>query len=243
MSVTPEQLVALGAPTPEDEVKQRPIFNKNKQKVGDLDYIDARYVMERLDDVVGQANWQSQFREVEGGIVCRLGILVMYDNTLVPEWVWKEDIGTESTIEAEKGSYSDALKRAAVHWGIARDLYDAREDNKNEAPQRESNGAQPQATGWQPRPAAQRSSNGNGGSTSNSNGPARPLPVDPADAPWFCPDHNGVVAFPAGISGAGRRYDAFYACPEGRECPNRAPRGLRVKPEHLVLPVEDDLPF
>jgi hypothetical protein len=52
-----------------------------------------------------------------------------------------------------------------------------------------------------------------------------------------------VVAFPSGISqSSGKQYDAFYACPEGRNCSERAPRGLRVKPEHLVEQ-RDDLPF
>jgi hypothetical protein len=39
------------------------------------------------------------------------------------EWVWKWDTGEESSIEAGKGEFSDALKRAWVHWGVGRDLY------------------------------------------------------------------------------------------------------------------------
>jgi hypothetical protein len=40
------------------------------------------------------------------------------------EWVWKTDTGSESNIEKEKGHSSDAFKRACVHWGIGRFLYD-----------------------------------------------------------------------------------------------------------------------
>ena len=33
------------------------------------------------------------------------------------------DCGTESNVEKQKGEASDAFKRAAVHFGIGRDLY------------------------------------------------------------------------------------------------------------------------
>ena len=39
-------------------------------------------------------------------------------------WVWKQDIGVFSDIEGVKGSVSDSIKRAAVQWGVGRDLYD-----------------------------------------------------------------------------------------------------------------------
>ena len=82
-----------------------------------LDYVDARYVMEALDRL-GPENWQDAYVDRDGGAVrCGIGILV--DG----EWVWKWDVGTTSDIEPEKGSYSEAFKRAAVKWGIARDLY------------------------------------------------------------------------------------------------------------------------
>lgn len=42
----------------------------------------------------------------------------------VPEWVTKADGAGDSDVEAEKGAISDALKRAAVKWGIGRYLYD-----------------------------------------------------------------------------------------------------------------------
>ena len=38
--------------------------------------------------------------------------------------MWKADGAGQTDMEAEKGALSDALKRAAVRWGIGRYLYD-----------------------------------------------------------------------------------------------------------------------
>lgn len=80
-------------------------------------YIDARQVMDLLDEVVGPQNWQDHYREVAGKVYCDLSIQV--DD----EWITKSDCGTASHFEAEKGQASDAFKRAAVKWGIGRFLY------------------------------------------------------------------------------------------------------------------------
>ena len=83
-------------------------------------YIDSRDVQNILDEVLGQANWQDDYKEVEGKIYAGIGILV----NEITGWVWKWDCGTESNIEKEKGQASDAFKRAAVKWGVGRFLYD-----------------------------------------------------------------------------------------------------------------------
>ena len=84
-----------------------------------LAYIDARYVMRVLDSaLVGPANWQCAYMFGPGTkVVCSIGVKV--DG----EWIWKADGAGETDIEGEKGSFSDAFKRAAVRWGIGRDLY------------------------------------------------------------------------------------------------------------------------
>jgi hypothetical protein len=41
------------------------------------------------------------------------------------QWISKEDTGTESNTEAEKGLASDSFKRACFNWGIGRELYTA----------------------------------------------------------------------------------------------------------------------
>lgn len=80
-------------------------------------YIDARQVMDLLDEVVGPQNWQDHYREVAGKVYCDLTIQVE------DEWITKSDCGTASNFEADKGQASDAFKRAAVKWGIGRFLY------------------------------------------------------------------------------------------------------------------------
>jgi hypothetical protein len=122
-----DALSVLHEPTPETEVKQRqgprkhagdcPKFGACPQPHMMLDYVDARYVMDKLDHL-GPENWQDRYVDRDGGSVrCGIGLLID------AEWVWKWDVGTVSDIEPEKGSYSEAFKRAAVKWGIGRDLY------------------------------------------------------------------------------------------------------------------------
>lgn len=113
MSKQPD-LDALAAPTPPEAIHSKP----GRGASGRLSYVTARFVMDRLDAAAGPANWQDRYEDRTEGVRCGIGIRV--DG----EWVWKWDVGTESDIESEKGSYSDAFKRAGVKWGIARDLYD-----------------------------------------------------------------------------------------------------------------------
>lgn len=86
----------------------------DKSKGIALAYIDARDVIERLDFVVGQGNWQCRYPFAG---CCELGIKI--DG----EWVWKSNGAGVTDYEAEKGQYSDAFKRAAVLWGIGQYLY------------------------------------------------------------------------------------------------------------------------
>lgn len=84
-----------------------------------LAYLDARDVMDRLDEAVGPANWRDSYIETpKGRTFCTLEIRV--DG----EWIAKTDGAGDTDVEGEKGSISDALKRAAVKWGIGRYLYD-----------------------------------------------------------------------------------------------------------------------
>lgn len=78
-------------------------------------YIDARAVQDRLDEVLSPENWSNTY-EAESGTA---SISIRINN----EWICKSDIGTDSNVEKEKGKASDAFKRAAVLWGIGRNLY------------------------------------------------------------------------------------------------------------------------
>jgi len=84
-----------------------------------LAYIDARDVMARLDEAVGPENWSDSYVETPlGRVICTLSI------RLNDEWISKSDGAGKTDIEGDKGGLSDALKRAAVKWGIGRYLYD-----------------------------------------------------------------------------------------------------------------------
>ena len=83
-------------------------------------YIDARLVQDRLDAVVGPGEWTFEWEP----IVVEKGDVQVAKGTLTIHGVAKSDVGTASNFEASKGCVSDALKRAAVHFGIGRYLYD-----------------------------------------------------------------------------------------------------------------------
>lgn len=84
-------------------------------------YKDARVDMAMLDEKFGPANWQRKHYEVKGNLFCSVGV---YDQDR-DQWVWKDDCGTESRTEKQKGEASDSFKRAGVNWGIGRELYTA----------------------------------------------------------------------------------------------------------------------
>lgn len=110
---------ALAAPFDPESVSWR-IGSMKKDKTAGmaLAYIDARVVMDRLDDVCGPAGWQCRYSHTATKTVCDIAIKIG------DEWVWKADGAGDSDIEAEKGALSDAFKRAAVRWGIGRYLYE-----------------------------------------------------------------------------------------------------------------------
>ena len=86
-----------------------------------LVYKDARVDMRILDKVFGATNWKRSHKLVGENLYCTISV---YDEDK-KEWVDKEDVGTESNTEAEKGQASDSFKRAGFNWGIGRELYDA----------------------------------------------------------------------------------------------------------------------
>lgn len=83
-----------------------------------LAYKDARVDMQRLDDVVGPLNWKREHTRDNKNC-----IISIY-NESTKQWISKEDTGTESFTEQEKGLASDSFKRACFNWGIGRELYE-----------------------------------------------------------------------------------------------------------------------
>ena len=102
----------LKRPFPLDQVRSRP-GPGNKQLV----YIDARQLMARLDQVVGADGWQTKYTTVGSQTCCELSI--RYGD----QWVSKSDGAGETSIEGEKGQFSDSFKRAGVQHGGGRYLY------------------------------------------------------------------------------------------------------------------------
>ena len=129
-----KELGNLNVKTPKDEIKYRIGQKFGKQGVDKngntiaksarmLAYVDARYVMEKLDQVVGSANWSNAFhRDEKGMLYCTITITFERKDG-VADTISKTDVGTESNVEQQKGEVSDAFKRCAVHFGLARDLY------------------------------------------------------------------------------------------------------------------------
>lgn len=87
-------------------------------------YKDSRVDCRILDETVGPENWDCQYTKIGDGLFCSIGIYCqMADGQM--QWVYKQDVGVPSNMEAEKGQASDALKRAAFRWGIGVELYTA----------------------------------------------------------------------------------------------------------------------
>ena len=82
-------------------------------------YKDARCDMNILDETVGAMNWKREHTRDN-----RNCVVSIWDEDK-QQWVSKEDTGTESNTEAEKGLASDSFKRACTNWGIGRELYTA----------------------------------------------------------------------------------------------------------------------
>ncbi len=119
---TPEQIqTELAEPFDASEVKWKPGAVAGNRALA-LAYVDARCIMDRLDEVVGAAGWADEYTLLPGGEVkCTLRV------RLGEEWVAKEDVGGKSEQPDEgdqmKAAFSDGLKRCAVKFGIGRHLY------------------------------------------------------------------------------------------------------------------------
>ena len=101
-----------------DEIDGR-VATVSEKGVSILLYKDARCDMNILDEAVGALNWQRSHSRDNAN--CTVSIWDEKKN----QWISKEDTGTESFTEKEKGLASDSFKRACFNWGIGRELYTA----------------------------------------------------------------------------------------------------------------------
>lgn len=112
---------SLAAPFELGEVKFKPAVVSGNRAMA-LAYVDARVIQDRLDDVLGVTGWQDSYRCLaDGSVLCRLRL------RLGGEWITKMDVGGPSEQpdggDRLKAAFSDALKRAAVKFGVGRYLY------------------------------------------------------------------------------------------------------------------------
>ena len=82
-------------------------------------YKDARVDMKILDETYGVGNWQRTHEVINGNLFCNIELW----NDKISQWIKKQDVGTESYTEKEKGEASDSFKRAGFNVGIGRELY------------------------------------------------------------------------------------------------------------------------
>jgi hypothetical protein len=217
MTAEAQMWTKLAEHFPPTEVKQRPGAAKWEHKPNcegarcrqakDADahhqfsYVDARAVMQRLDDVVTPAGWEFTSSVVPGTDI-------VHGRLTVAGFV-REDYGypnSEKDEEPIKAASSDALKRCAVMFGIGRHLY---QDNT-------ASGGRSTPPGRPPtRPTAPQ------------NVPYRPtvvdaVPEEPEDlfppignpanavAPSHCPVHD--------VPWAGQAGDYWHKDPDGKYC-------------------------
>lgn len=108
-------------PLKADEIECRVGTFKEGKGLSLLLYKDARVDMNILDETFGIFGWSRQHELIGDRLYCTIFI---WDESKC-QWVHKQDVGTESNAEKEKGQASDSFKRAGFNVGIGRELYTA----------------------------------------------------------------------------------------------------------------------
>ena len=101
-----------------DEIECR-IGTISEKGLSLLLYKDARADMRILDETFGCLGWKRTHQSIDGNLYCTVEL---WDSEK-KEWISKQDVGTVSYTEKEKGQASDSFKRACVTVGIGRELY------------------------------------------------------------------------------------------------------------------------
>ena len=93
----------------------------NEKGMSILLFKDARVDQKILDEVFTPFGWKRSHQVLDGNLYCTVEI---WDSEK-QQWIAKQDVGTMSYSEKEKGQASDSFKRACFNWGIGRELYTA----------------------------------------------------------------------------------------------------------------------
>lgn len=103
-----------------EEIECR-IATINEKGLSLLLFKDARADQRLLDEVFTPFGWKRTHQMIDGNLYCTVEI---WDREK-QQWIGKQDVGTASYSEKEKGQASDSFKRACFNWGIGRELYTA----------------------------------------------------------------------------------------------------------------------
>lgn len=103
-----------------DEIECR-VGTANEKGVSLLLFKDARVDQKILDEMFTPFGWKRSHQLIDGNLYCTVEV---WDEEK-GQWIGKQDVGTMSNAEKEKGQASDSFKRACVNWGIGRELYSA----------------------------------------------------------------------------------------------------------------------
>lgn len=113
------KLIELTKPLTKDDIEIR-TGSCSQKGASFLLYKTARVDTKRFNSVFG-LDWKREHRVENGHYICKISIF----NDITKEWICREDVGTESNTEKEKGAFSDAFKRAGSSFGVGIELYEA----------------------------------------------------------------------------------------------------------------------
>lgn len=103
-----------------DEIECR-VAAINENGLSLLLFKDARVDQRILDETFTPFGWRRTHQSIDGNLYCTVEV---WDSEK-EQWIAKQDVGTMSYSEKEKGQASDSFKRACFNWGIGRELYTA----------------------------------------------------------------------------------------------------------------------
>ena len=103
-----------------DEIECR-VSTVNEKGAALLLFKDARVDQRILDETFTPFGWRRTHQSIDGNLYCTVEV---WDEGK-GQWIAKQDVGTMSYTEKEKGQASDSFKRACFNWGIGRELYTA----------------------------------------------------------------------------------------------------------------------
>ena len=103
-----------------EEIECR-IATINEKGLSLLLFKDARVDQKLLDETFTPFGWKRSHQVIDGNLYCTVEVWDREKN----QWIGKQDVGTMSYTEKEKGQASDSFKRACFNWGIGRELYTA----------------------------------------------------------------------------------------------------------------------